>query len=76
MKLLMTAVTAESLLDFTEGVGPGLRGLEAKVVLQQLDQQYEAHFTEWTSHWNDLVDFEIIAVRTSQEAAAAIAKDL
>ena len=27
---------------------------------------------EWTANWEDLVDFEIIPVRTSEEAAAAI----
>ena len=33
-------------------------------------------FDEWTAHWQDLVEFEIIPVRTSQEAAAAIAERL
>ena len=27
-------------------------------------------FEEWTAHWNDLVDFEIVAVQTSRDAAA------
>jgi hypothetical protein len=27
-------------------------------------------FEEWTGRWNDLVDFEIVAVHTSEEAAA------
>ena len=27
---------------------------------------------EWASHWNDLVDFEFVAVRTSKEAATII----
>jgi hypothetical protein len=27
-------------------------------------------FRQWIARWNDLVDFEIVAVRTSQEAAA------
>ena len=27
-------------------------------------------FQQWVARWNDLVDFEIVAVRTSQEAAA------
>jgi len=27
-------------------------------------------FQQWIARWNDLVDFEIVAVRTSQEAAA------
>lgn len=36
----MDARTAESLLNFSEGAGPRLRGLEAKAVFDQLDQQY------------------------------------
>lgn len=36
----MDARTAESLLNFAEGAGPGLRGLEAKAVFDQLDRQY------------------------------------
>jgi hypothetical protein len=31
-------------------------------------------FGRWTSAWSDLVDFEIIPVRTSAEAAQAIAE--
>ena len=31
---------------------------------------------EWTSRWNDLVDFEVIPVLTSEEAAAAVAPRL
>jgi len=27
-------------------------------------------FQQWITHWSDLVDFEIVAVRTSKEAAA------
>jgi hypothetical protein len=30
-------------------------------------------FQQWTKNWQDLVDFEIAAVVTSKEAAAAIA---
>ena len=29
--------------------------------------------TEWTTNWNDVINFEIVPVRTSQEAAAIIA---
>jgi len=28
---------------------------------------------EWTKHWDDVTDFEIIPVRTSAEAAAIMA---
>ena len=31
---------------------------------------------EWTANWDDLIDFEIIPVRTSQEAATVIAPRL
>jgi hypothetical protein len=31
---------------------------------------------EWTANWDDLVDFEIVPVRTSQEAAAIIGPQL
>lgn len=36
----MDARSAQSLLSFAEGAGPGLRGLEAKALFQQLDQRY------------------------------------
>jgi hypothetical protein len=29
----------------------------------------EASLREWTANWNDLIDFEIIPVRTSADAA-------
>jgi non-specific serine/threonine protein kinase len=38
---LLNTLTAESLLDFAEGVGPRLRGLEAKAAFDQLEQQYD-----------------------------------
>ena len=30
----------------------------------------------WMANWNDLVDFEVVPVRTSADAAAAIAPEL
>jgi hypothetical protein len=33
----------------------------------------ETLFEQWTSKWEDLVDFEIIPVRTSGEASELIA---
>lgn len=36
----MNTQTAESLLDFAEGATPGLRGVEAKAVLGQLEHRY------------------------------------
>jgi hypothetical protein len=29
-------------------------------------------FQQWIAHWQDLVDFEIVAVNTSKDAAASI----
>ena len=36
----------------------------------------EQLFAQWTSHWKDLVDFEIIPVRTSAEAMQEISPRL
>ena len=36
----MDLQTAEAMLNFAEGAGPGLRGLESKAVFGQLDQRY------------------------------------
>jgi hypothetical protein len=43
---------------------------------QVMEAEHEGLLQQWTANWNDLVDFEIIPVRTSQEAAAAIAPEL
>jgi hypothetical protein len=43
---------------------------------QVMEADSEALFREWTANWDDLIDFEIIPVRTSAEAAAAIAPQL
>ena len=39
---------------------------------QVMEADDEALFREWTAHWDDLVDFEIVPVRTSAEAAAMV----
>jgi hypothetical protein len=39
---------------------------------QVMEADNEALFTEWTSHWDDLIEFEIVPVRTSADAATAI----
>ena len=36
---------------------------------QILEADSEARLREWTKHWDDLTDFEIVPVRTSAEAA-------
>jgi hypothetical protein len=39
---------------------------------QVMEADDESLFKEWTASWDDLIDFEIVPVRTSAEAAAAI----
>ena len=43
---------------------------------QVMEADSEVRFREWTANWDDLIDFEIVPVRTSAEAAAAIAPEL
>src|SRR5438093_420972 len=43
---------------------------------QVMDADDEALLRRWATNWSDLIDFELIPVRTSQEAAAAIAPEL
>jgi hypothetical protein len=40
---------------------------------QVMEAEDEARLAEWMRHWTDLVDFEVVPVRTSEEAAAAAA---
>ena len=37
---------------------------------QVMEADNEARLREWTCHWDDLTEFEIVPVRTSAEAAA------
>ena len=37
---------------------------------QVMEAENETRLREWTKHWDDLTDFEIIAVRSSSDAAA------
>ena len=46
--------------------------MEFKRCFQVMETEDEALFRQWTANWDDLVDFEIVPVRTSAEAAAAI----
>ena len=50
--------------------------LEFERCFQVMETDSETLFREWTSHWDDLIEFEIVPVRTSAEAAAAIAPEL
>jgi hypothetical protein len=50
--------------------------LEFRRCFQIMEADNDARLREWTRHWDDLTEFELIPVRTSQEAAAVIAPDL
>lgn len=50
--------------------------LDFRRCFQVMEADSEAQLREWTVNWDDLTDFEIIPVRTSAEAAAAIAPEL
>jgi hypothetical protein len=41
-----------------------------------MDADSEARIREWTAMWEELIDFEIIPVRTSAEAASAMEPEL
>ena len=43
---------------------------------QVMEAEDEAPLREWIANWQDLVDFEVIPVRTSAEAAEAMARQL
>jgi len=50
--------------------------LEFERCFQLMEADDPSLFDAWTAHWNDLVEFEIVPVRTSAEAAAAIGSKL
>jgi hypothetical protein len=50
--------------------------LEFRRCFQVMEADSEGLLREWTKNWDDLIDFEIIPVMTSAEAAAAIAPQL
>lgn len=50
--------------------------LEFTRCFQLMETEDVSLFTEWTEQWQDLVEFEIIPVRTSAEAMAVIAPTL
>jgi hypothetical protein len=49
---------------------------EFRRCFQVMDAGSEADLRAWTANWEDLVDFEIVPVRTSAEAASVIAPEL
>ncbi len=50
--------------------------LEFRRCFQVMETDSEVLFNAWTSKWTDLIDFEIVPIRTSAEAASAIASKL
>jgi len=48
--------------------------MDFKRCFQVMEAEDAALFTQWTANWEDLVEFEIVPVRTSAEAAAAMSK--
>jgi hypothetical protein len=46
--------------------------LEYTTCFQLMRTDEQSLFTEWTQAWQDLVEFEIVAVRSSAEATALI----
>ena len=50
--------------------------LEFRRCFQVMQAEDEALLKEWTAQWEDLVEFEIIPVRTSADAAAVMATRL
>ncbi len=47
--------------------------LEFRRCFQVMEAEDEALLRQWTANWRDLIDFEVVAVRTSAEAAATMA---
>ncbi len=50
--------------------------LSFRQCFQVMEAKDEAVLKKWTDSWEDLVQFEIVPMRTSEEAAEAIAPDL
>jgi hypothetical protein len=50
--------------------------LEFTTCFQLMQTEDESLFQQWLNQWDDLVDFEIIPVRTSADAMQAIAPHL
>jgi len=50
--------------------------LKLERCFQVMEAENEELLNEWMANWNDLVEFEVIPVQTSEEAANAIASEL
>lgn len=49
--------------------------LEFRRCFQLMETDDESAFLAWTSHWDDLVDFEITPVQTSAQVASQFESD-
>ena len=47
--------------------------LQFERCFQVMEAEDEALIRQWTANWEDLVNFEVVPVRTSMEAAALMA---
>jgi hypothetical protein len=50
--------------------------LDFERCFQIMEADTKAMLEQWTDNWSDLVEFEIVPVRTSEQAAQAIAPQL
>ena len=50
--------------------------LDFRRCFQVMEAESEATLKAWTDNWADLVEFEVVPVRTSEEAARVIAPEL
>jgi hypothetical protein len=49
--------------------------IEFKVCYQLMETENVTLFERWTENWEDLMEFEIVPVRSSAEASAIIAQE-
>jgi hypothetical protein len=47
--------------------------LQFERCFQVMEAENEDTLRKWIAHWDDLIDFEVVQVRTSADAVAAIA---
>ena len=50
--------------------------LDFRRCFQVMEAENEAMLKQWTDNWDDLMEFEIVPVQTSEQAARAIEPEL
>lgn len=50
--------------------------MEFRRCFQVMESESEDLIRRWSSNWDDVIDFEVVPVRTSAEAASAIAPSI